>query len=75
MKGWYNKELSKHGKVILLNLSAQTIPTFWMNLFLIPGTICEEIERNMYSFLWGNGGSSKRVKWMTWSRVCKPKNC
>ena len=75
LKGWYNKEFSKQGKVTLLSSSAQTLPTFWMNLFLIPVTMCEEIERKMNAFLWGNGANSRGVKWMLWNKVCVPKNC
>ncbi|XP_074333675.1 putative ribonuclease H protein At1g65750 isoform X1 [Apium graveolens] len=75
LEGWYNKELSKHGKVTLLSSAAQTIPSFWMSLFQIPVTICEDIERKMNAFLWGSGGNSKGVKWMSWRRVCKPKSC
>lgn len=29
----------------------------------------------MNAFLWGSGGNSKGVMWMSWSRVCKPKSC
>ncbi|KAL1827804.1 hypothetical protein ACET3Z_006216 [Daucus carota] len=75
LKGWYNKELSRPGKVTLLSSSAQTLPSFWMSLFLIPSTMCEEIERKMNAFLWGNGANSKGVKWISWSKMCMPKKC
>ncbi|XP_074323203.1 uncharacterized protein LOC141660141 [Apium graveolens] len=62
LRGWYNKELSKSGKVTLLSSSAQALPSFWMNMFRITCTICEEIERKMNAFLWGNGRNSKGWK-------------
>lgn len=65
LKGWYNKELSRPGKVILLSSSAQTLPSFWMSLFLIPTTICEELERKMNAFLWGKGPNGKGVRWLS----------
>lgn len=37
--------------------------------------MCEEIERKMNAFLWGNGKNNKGVKWMNWTKVCLPKNC
>ncbi|XP_074360858.1 uncharacterized protein LOC141701117 [Apium graveolens] len=43
LKGWYGKDVSRAGKITLLSSAAQTIPSFWMNLFLIPVTICEEV--------------------------------
>ncbi|XP_074352984.1 uncharacterized protein LOC141692144 [Apium graveolens] len=59
LKGWYGNDVSRAGKITLLSSAAQTIPSFWMNLFLIPVTICEEVERKMNAFLWGSGGGSK----------------
>lgn len=75
LKGWYNNELSCPGKVTLLSSSTQTLPSFWMSLFLILTTICEEIEREMNAFLWGQKPNGKGVRWLSWSRLCKPKKC
>lgn len=70
---WCNKDLSKAGKITLLKTSAQTTPTFLMSLFLIPDTICEEIEKKMNAFLWGGGINNKGVKCISWKRMCMPK--
>ncbi|KAL8119749.1 hypothetical protein AgCh_017015 [Apium graveolens] len=75
LQGWMNKDLSKQGKLTLLSSAAQVLPNFWMNLFLIPVGICEDIERKMNGFMWGSGASGKGIKWMAWSKVCMPKNC
>ena len=33
--------------------------------------VCEGIEKKiMNAFWWGNDDSSKRVKWMSWERLC-----
>lgn len=37
LQHWSNKSISKGGKLVLLKTAAQSIPNFWMNLFLIPG--------------------------------------
>lgn len=50
---WGNQTLSNSGKVTLLKTAAQSIPNFWMNLFLIPGEVCGKIERRMNAFWWG----------------------
>ncbi|XP_074347578.1 uncharacterized protein LOC141686442 [Apium graveolens] len=56
------------GKLTLLKGAAQTIPNFWMQLFLIPTEICESIEKKMNSYWWGSG-----IKWMSWTRLCEVK--
>ncbi|XP_074378027.1 uncharacterized protein LOC141719548 [Apium graveolens] len=64
LQGWSNKELPKGGKLLLLKSAAQTIPSFWMSLFLIPVTLCEEMERIMNAFWWGHGQAGKGVRLM-----------
>lgn len=39
LQGWGTKAISKAGKVTLLKTAAQSIPNFWMNLFLLPDDI------------------------------------
>lgn len=72
---WYNKELSKIGKLTMLTSSAQTVSIFWMSLFLIPATLCDEMERTMNAFLWGRAPTGKGVKWILWKKLCMPKSC
>ncbi|XP_074336841.1 uncharacterized protein LOC141674013 [Apium graveolens] len=73
LQGWANKSLSKGGKVVLLKTSAQSIPNFLMNLLLVPAEVCEEIQKKMNGFWWGNGGSGKGIRWMAWERMCVTK--
>lgn len=73
LQAWCNKDLSKTGKLTPIKSSAQTTPNFWMSLFLIPDSICDEIERKMNAFLWGRGSNGRGVKLITWKRLCVPK--
>lgn len=65
-----NKTISKGGKVTLLKTGAQSIPTFWMALMLISLEICDGIEKRMNSYWWGNEGTGKGIRWMSWDRLC-----
>ena len=49
------------------------LPNFWMNLLLIPGEICNVIQRQMNGYWWGNGTNSKGVRWMAWDKLCAVK--
>lgn len=73
LQSWSNKELSKAGKLTLIGTAAQATPNFWMSLFMIPDSICDEVERKMNAFLWGNT-AGRGVKWITWKKMCVPKD-
>ncbi|XP_074377394.1 putative mitochondrial protein AtMg00310 [Apium graveolens] len=69
-----NKNLSKGGIATLLKSAAQTIPNFWMSIFLIPNGISETIEKLMNGFWWGRGVNGKGISWMAWDKMCAPKS-
>lgn len=73
LQGWWNKDLSKGGKLTLVKSAAQSIPNFWMSLFLFPEFLCTEIENKMNAFLRGSDANGKGIKWITWKRLCVPK--
>lgn len=47
-----SRSTSRVGKEILIKSVAQAIPSSCMGAFLIPASLCEEIERMMNSFYW-----------------------
>jgi hypothetical protein len=67
------KFLSQAGKEIFLKAVIQAIPTYSMSVFLLPKTLCQEINAQMQKFLWGHQNKSK-VHWMSWSRLGRSKN-
>lgn len=59
--------------MVLLKTAAQAVPNFWMNLFIIPVEVCNDIQRLMNSFWWSNKGRNKGIRWMAWERLCESK--
>ena len=53
---WNKRFLSRAGKEVLLKSIIQAIPSYVMSVFLLPTTMCEEIERMMNAFWWGGIG-------------------
>ena len=62
------RSLSNAGKEILLKIVVQAIPMYVMSVFLLPSTLCIEVERMMNAFWWGNSGlNSRRVEVINFS--------
>lgn len=53
-QGWDKKVLTKGGKEILLKTVAQSLPNYTMGVFLLPLSLCQDLERIMWSFLVAN---------------------
>lgn len=54
----------------MLKTSAQTLPNYTMNVFLIPLEICKEIECDMCKFWWRtNPLKKKSIHWMSWEII------
>lgn len=68
-----NKTLSKARKCVLLKTAAQTVPYFWMNLFLILDEVCDNISVLMNGYWWGQGHIGKGIRWKSWKNMCVPK--
>ncbi|KAL8116071.1 hypothetical protein AgCh_022528 [Apium graveolens] len=73
LQTWGMGNVSKAGKVTLLKSATQTIPTFWMNLMLIPQDVCDRIEKKMNQYWWGGRGEHGGIRWMCWDRLCEVK--
>jgi hypothetical protein len=52
LQDWKLKFLSQAGKEILFKVVIQVIPIYSMNVFLLPKTLCSEINYMMQKFWW-----------------------
>ncbi|XP_059445337.1 uncharacterized protein LOC132177129 [Corylus avellana] len=73
MHGWKEKFLSQAGKEVLLKAVVQAIPTYTMSVFLLPKTLCKDINLMMAKFWWGHKSNDKKVAWMSWEKMRKAK--
>lgn len=59
----------------MLKNVAQAIPSYTMSCFLIPKTLCQEIERLMNAYWWkSNATTTKGIKWLAWSKMSMSKS-
>ena len=73
LAGWKEKLLSNAGKEVLIKAVAQAVPSYTMSCFKLPNGLCEELTGMVRQFWWGQVKNEKKVAWMSWDRMCKPK--
>ncbi|KAA3472916.1 reverse transcriptase [Gossypium australe] len=61
------------GKEIFIKSILQAIPTYMMACFLLPKTLCVEIESIMAKFWWQKGIGRKGIHWCEWRKLCELK--
>ena len=57
---WYNRKLTFHGKSIIINLLALPKLTYILTILPTLNEILKTIEREIFTFLWGNSFPIKR---------------
>ena len=56
------------GKEILIKAVAQAIPSYTMSCFFLPKCLCNDLEREMRSFWWGQKQQETKIAWVGWKR-------
>ncbi|KAK9990436.1 hypothetical protein SO802_025421 [Lithocarpus litseifolius] len=74
LQGWEGKLLSQAGREILIKSVAQALPTSTMSCFKLSAGLCHEIKVLIKIFFWGQRGERRKVHWMKWEDLCKPKS-
>ncbi|CAL9021650.1 unnamed protein product [Prunus brigantina] len=73
VQGWREKLLGFAGKEVLLKVVAQAVPIYQMSCFQIPRSLCDDIQQVMAKYWWGGNEDKRKIHWMSWNRLCKPK--
>ena len=73
LKGWNANLLSMAGKLVLIHASSSTIPNYVMQQASTPSKILKGIDRVNRNFLWGSSDQARKMYWVKWDVVTKPK--
>ena len=73
LHGWEEKLLSQAGREVLIKAVVQAIPPYTMNCFKLPLGLCDDIESMIRKFWWGQRGDRRKIHWVSWEVLCKPK--
>jgi mannosylglycoprotein endo-beta-mannosidase len=74
LDGWKGSALSLGGRLILLNSSLSSIPTYYMSMHLLPQTILKRMDRTRKKFFWQGGGEKKKYHLVKWLKITSPKS-
>ena len=70
IQGWKEKLLSRAGKEVLIKAVAQSILTYTMRVFQIPGN---ELDAMCARFWWGQVGEEQKIHCKSWNFLTQPK--
>ncbi|KAA0065894.1 LINE-1 retrotransposable element ORF2 protein [Cucumis melo var. makuwa] len=73
LNGWKYSQLSKGGKLTLIQASLSSLPTYQLSVFKAPNGVGKSIEKCWRDFLWKNKNDSKCTNLVRWSIVTTPK--
>lgn len=73
LSGWKEKLLSHVEKEILIKAVAQAIPTYTMNVFLLPNALCDDMTSMVHRFWWGKNNGKNKTAWISWDKIYVPK--
>lgn len=75
IQNWNEKKVSKPAKEILIKMVAHVLPSYAMNVFLLPLNLIRDIEKCMAKFFWNSSQkNSSTIHWMSWDRMVTHKH-
>jgi len=73
LSNWRYKFLSQAGKEVLLKAVIQAIPTYCMSVFMLPASLCKDLNRLMQSFWWKFMANFSGIHQMSWEKMSRSK--
>ncbi|KAK2356246.1 hypothetical protein QL285_093594 [Trifolium repens] len=73
LNSWRNRFLSFGGRIVLLNLVLSAIPIFYLSFMKMPVKVLKEVVKIQREFLWGGLEKKRKINWVCWDTVTKPK--
>ena len=61
------------GMEIFIKAETQAILMYTMSVFKIPNTLYDEMTSMVRNFWWGQMDGKTKMTWLSWDKVCTPK--
>ncbi|KAK6121388.1 hypothetical protein DH2020_044870 [Rehmannia glutinosa] len=73
LKSWKANMFSSGGREILIKSVAQASATFSMSIFMLPRSLCTELQGLVAKFWWGGNDTQRKIHWMRWDLLSRAK--
>nr|XP_025611831.1 uncharacterized protein LOC112705199 [Arachis hypogaea] len=73
VEGWKRKLLSVGRRHVLIKAVGEAIPIYSLSCFLLPDSLLTEIHGILSQFWWGQKGGERRMSWVSWKSMTRPK--
>lgn len=73
LQPWKGKNLSSGGRLILTNSSLSSMPTYMMNMFLLPDGTHKQMDTVRSQFFWRGDSEKFKYHMVKWANVSLPK--
>lgn len=74
LSSWKGRHLSFGGRVCLIKSVLTALPLYFFSFFRVPKGVLRRCIQIMTSFIWGGPEEDKKICWVSWSRICRPKS-
>ncbi|KAL2896785.1 hypothetical protein RDABS01_038569 [Bienertia sinuspersici] len=74
IRSWQTRNISFAGRLQLVNAVLMSICTFWMQIFILPKSVIQEINKICRRFLWEGKIHGSKPGYVSWDKVCKTKS-
>ena len=69
MNGWKEKLLSQAGREVLIKAVVQSITTYSMSCFMLPDSLCNDLNSMFCNFWWGHHDRKRKAHWVRWGKL------
>lgn len=61
------------GRVCLIKYVLSALPSYYMSFYKMPRCVNNKHLKIQRNFLWGWGSEARKIAWVKWENICKPK--
>ncbi|KAG6526874.1 hypothetical protein ZIOFF_008961 [Zingiber officinale] len=72
-QGWNLSRLSHGGRLMLIQSVLASLPVYLLQVIQPPLEILRKLEGVFASFFWSSVGHDRKVHWVAWRDICRPK--
>jgi hypothetical protein len=73
-RSWGSRYVRLGDRIVIINSVLNAIPIFYLSFLKVPAEVLDKIVRIQREFLWGGLKGGRKISWVSWKEVCKPRS-